>query len=92
MVTSIILANVKRDAINETAQELLKVPGVAEVYSIAGEWDLAIIARTPGNDEMADLVTNHLLRLEGITKTTTLIGFRAYSNYDLDRLFSIGLD
>lgn len=92
MVNAIILANVKRDAINETAQELLKVKGVAEVYSIAGEWDLAVIIRVKDNDGLADVVTNHLLRITAIEKTTTLLGFRAYSNYDLDRMFSIGLE
>lgn len=92
MVTAIILANVKRNAINETAQALLKVPGVAEVYSIAGEWDLAIIVRVKENDQLAEMVTNHLLKLEGIEKTTTLLGFKAYSNYDLDRMFSIGME
>jgi DNA-binding Lrp family transcriptional regulator len=92
MVTAIILANVKRDAINDTAQALLQLPGVAEVYSIAGEWDLAIVVRVKENEAMADLVTSHLLKLDGIIKTTTLLAFRAYSNYDLDRMFSIGLD
>ncbi|MFP4500401.1 MAG: Lrp/AsnC family transcriptional regulator [Candidatus Hydrogenedentota bacterium] len=92
MVTAIILAHVKRSAINETAQALLEIEGVAEVYSIAGEWDLAIIVRAKDNDQLADIVTNHLLKLDGIEKTTTLIGFRAYSNYDLDRMFSLGFE
>ncbi len=92
MVTAIILANVKRASINETAQALLELPGVAEVYSIAGEWDLAIIVRVKENEQLSDLVTSHLRKLEGIEKTTTLIGFRAYSNYDLDRMFSIGFE
>jgi len=92
MVTAIILANVKRNAINETAQALLAVPGVAEVYSIAGEWDLAIIVRVKENEQLAELVTDHLLKLEGIEKTTTLLGFKTYSHYDLDRMFSIGME
>ncbi len=92
MVTAIILANVKRNAINDTAQALLAVPGVAEVYSIAGEWDLAIIVRVKENEQLAELVTDHLLKLEGIEKTTTLLGFKTYSNYDLDRMFSIGME
>jgi hypothetical protein len=33
-----------------------------------------------------------MLKLDGIEKTTTLIGFKAYSNYDLERMFSIGID
>lgn len=90
MVTAIVLAQVKRDAIDATAQALLLINGVSEVYSIAGDWDLAIILRVPENDQLADVVTNHLRKLDAISKTTTLIGFRAYSNHDLDRMFCQG--
>ncbi|MCX5771085.1 MAG: Lrp/AsnC ligand binding domain-containing protein [Candidatus Hydrogenedentes bacterium] len=58
----------------------------------AGEWDLAIMMRVKNNEKLADLITDKMLKLEGIEKTTTLIGFKAYSNYDLERMFSIGLD
>ncbi len=92
MVTAIVLANVKRDAVNETAQALLALPGVSEVYSVAGEWDLACIIRVATNEQLAALVTDEMLKLDGIARTTTLIGFKAYSNYDLDRMFSIGLE
>ncbi len=90
MVTAIILAQVKRSAINETAQALLALDGVTEVYSVAGEWDLVVMVRAKDNDQLADIVTGHMLKLDEIVKTTTLIGFRAYSNYDLDRMFDIG--
>lgn len=92
MVTALILMNVRRDAINETAQALLELKGVAEVYSIAGEWDLAAMVRVRQNEDLADLVTGKLLKLDGIQKSTTLIAFRAYSNYDLERMFSIGFE
>jgi len=92
MVTAIVLAEVKRNAIDETAQVLLTLDGVAEVYSVAGEWDLVIMVRAKDNDVLANVVTKHMLKLDGIVKTTTLIGFRAYSNYDLDRMFSIGFE
>ena len=90
MVHAFVLASVKRDQINETAPELLKIDGVAEVYSIAGDWDLIIIIRARENDQLAAIVTEHMLKLDGLVNTTTLIGFRAYSNYDLERMFSIG--
>jgi DNA-binding Lrp family transcriptional regulator len=90
MVHAFVLASVKRDQINEAAQELLKIDGVAEVYSIAGDWDLIIIIRARENDQLAAIVTEHMLKLDSLVSTTTLIGFRAYSNYDLDRMFSIG--
>jgi len=92
MVNAIVLTQVRRDAINETAQALLGLDGVAEVYSVAGEWDLVIMVRAKDNDQLADLVTEHLLKLDGIVKTTTLMAFRAYSNYDLERMFSIGFE
>jgi len=92
MVTAIVLVNVRRDAVNETAQALMQIDGVAEVYSIAGQWDLAAIIRASSNDQLAEIVTDHMLKLEEITKTTTLIAFRAYSKYDLERMFSIGLE
>jgi DNA-binding Lrp family transcriptional regulator len=92
MVTAFVLANVKRTAINETAQNLLKLDGVSEVYSVAGDWDLVITIRVRDNERLSELITSHLLKLDDIIRTTTLIGFRAYSNYDLDRMFSIGAD
>lgn len=91
MVTAIVLVNTERSAINETAQALLGMSGVSEVYSVAGEWDLVVMVRAKSNEELADLITNHMLGLEGIVNTHTLVAFQAYSNYDLDRMFSIGL-
>lgn len=91
MVTAIVLANVKRGAIDETAQALLELKGVSEVYSVAGAWDIAVIVRVPRNEDLADIVTHGMLGIEGILKTETLIGFQAYSNYDLDRMFTLGL-
>lgn len=91
MVTAIVLANVKRDAIADTAQALLAIDGVTEVYSVAGEWDLVAMVRTKDNEQLANVVTEHMLALDSIVKTTTLIGFRAYSNHDLDRMFGLGM-
>jgi len=91
MVTAIVLVNAHRDTINETAQALTQLDGVTEVYSVAGDWDMVVIIRTASNEQLAEIVTNHMLKLEGITKTKTLIAFRAYSDYDLERMFSIGL-
>ena len=39
---------------------------------------------------MADLVTSHMLKLKGITRSETLIAFRVWSRHDLDRLFAVG--
>jgi len=90
MVTAIVLIHADRKMINETAQELVKMDGISEVYSVAGQWDLAALIRVKDNELLAETITNHMLRLSGILKTETLIAFRAYSRHDLERLFSIG--
>ena len=41
---------------------------------------------------MATLVTNSLMGVEGIQDTETLIAFRVYSRYDLERIFSLGME
>lgn len=92
MVTAFVLINARRDMVNETAQELVELEGVAEVYSVAGPHDLVAVIRVDNNEALADLVTGSMLKLEGIEKTTTLIAFRTYSQFDLERMFSIGLE
>lgn len=92
MVHAIVLLEAERHRINDLAQELLGLPGVAEVYSVAGPWDLVAMVRVPSNDEVADLVTGRLLQLEGVRRSETLIAFRTYSRHDLERMFGVGLD
>ena len=91
-MTSIILIEVERTKINEVAAELAAMKGVSEVYSVSGKYDLVAIARVSGNEELSDLVTNHLLKISSILKTETMLAFRAFSKYDLETMFSIGLE
>jgi len=91
MVTAFILVNVQRERIAAASQEILKLDGIAEVYSIAGPYDLVAVARVRENEQLAKLVTEDLIRIGGITKTTTLIAFRQYSRYDLERMFGLGM-
>lgn len=90
MVTAIVLLTVERSKINEVANRLADMDGITEVYSVAGEYDLVAVIRVKENEQLADLVTNRMLKLEGITKSETLIAFRVYSRHDLESMFSIG--
>ncbi len=92
MVTAFVLVNAKRDMIEETAEALNELKGVAEVYSVAGQFDLVAVIRVKTNEELAALVTGHMLKLEGIERTRTLIAFHTYSKYDLEHMFSIGME
>ena len=91
MVTAIVLLQVERESINAVAEALSAIDGVAEVYSVSGPHDLVAMLRVKDNDDLADLVTNKMLKVKGIIRTETLIAFRAYSRHDLDAMFSLGL-
>ena len=92
MVSAVILLVTEKSKINEVAQQLSGLPGITEVYSVAGQYDLVAIARVKSNDEVAEAVTSHMLKIDGIVRTETLIAFRVHSRYDLDRMFSVGME
>ncbi len=92
MVSAIVLIECQKGQINQTAEALADVPGISEVYSVAGRVDLAAIIRVPNNDQLAEVVTSQLLKFPGITRTETLIAFRVFSRHDLEQMFSIGGD
>lgn len=92
MVTAVVLAQADIRRIPETAQEMLDVPEVAEVYSVAGEFDLVAMVRVREYEQMAEVVTERLARIPGVTRTVTLMAFRCYSRKDLERLWGLGME
>lgn len=92
MVTAFILISAERERIAGAAQEILELDGIAEVYSVAGPYDLVAVARVRENEGLAKLVTEDLIGVQGLMDTQTLIAFRQYSKHDLERLFSLGMD
>ena len=90
MVTAFVLINARRDKIHDASQKILDIDGVAEVYSVAGQWDLVAVARVRENEQLAKLVTEDMIGVEGIVDTTTLIAFRQYSEHDLEAMFGLG--
>jgi len=90
LVTSIVLINCERARINDVSQKLLTFDGVTEVFSVAGQYDLVAILRVRSNEQIAELVTEKVLGVGGISRTETLIAFKVFSKYDLENMFSIG--
>jgi DNA-binding Lrp family transcriptional regulator len=89
MITSIILLNVARTRINEIAEQLAEMREVSEVYSVTGNYDLVAIVRVEQNDDLARLVTEQLVGIDGIEKTDTMLAFKAYSRHDLEAMFAL---
>src|SRR5690606_14031563 len=92
MISSVVLLNVEHGRINEVAERLAELEGISEVYSVAGRYDLVAIVRVAQTEELADLVTEQMLHIKGITNSETLIAFRVFSRHDLESMFSIGLE
>lgn len=92
MITAIVLIQAGKGSVPDLAQALLEIPEVAEVYSVAGDYDLVAILRVQEYDAMAEVVPGRLQRLDGIVRTQTLMAFQMYSRHDLERLFSVGYE
>lgn len=91
MVTALVLLTVSREKVNAVAETLAGMDGITEVYSVAGRFDLAVVIRARDNEQLAEIVTNHMLKVEGILTSETLVAFRVHSRHDLESMFSIGL-
>ena len=90
VLTAFVLINAAPDRIAELGPEIAEVDGVAEVYSVTG--DLVAIVRVRRHDDLAEVVTRHIAALDGITHTTTMIAFQAYSQHDLDSMWGLDID
>jgi DNA-binding Lrp family transcriptional regulator len=92
MISALVLMNVQRNMVNATAQALLEIPGVAEVYSVTGEYDLVAILRLARHEDLAEVVTERMTGIDGILQTRTMIAFKAYSREDLEQAWDIGVE
>src|SRR5207245_10380494 len=92
MLTAVILVKSARDALTDLGPRLADVHGVAEVYTVTGEWDFAAIVRVREHDELADVVTRRLTKLGGIDGTQTMVAFQQFSAHDLESMFGLGLE
>ena len=92
MVSAVVLINVQRGQVNETAQSLLEIEGVSEVYSVTGEYDLVALLRLHRYEDLAGVVTTRMVQLPAITRTNTLMAFQCYSREDLQQAWDIGVE
>ena len=91
MVTAIVMITAEVDQIPEVAEVIAQLPGVSEVYSTTGDFDLVAIVRVRAHEELAEVIPGGLNKVPGVISTQTHIAFRAYSRHDLEATFSVGL-
>jgi len=87
---AIVLVKADRTALSTLGGDLADIEGVAEAYSVTGEWDFVAILRLREHDQLSDVVTGKISQLAGVTGTYTMVAFEVYSRHDLEALFSVG--
>jgi DNA-binding Lrp family transcriptional regulator len=87
---AIVLIQADRSVLSTLGGELADIDGVAEAYSVTGEWDFVAILRLREQEQLAQVVTAKLSQLHGVVRTHTMVAFEAYSRHDLEALFSVG--
>ena len=89
MPAAVLLLTVEGKETARIAEAIAALPGVTEVYSVAGNYDLVAIIRVSANEALADLVTGQIRSIPGILTSQTLIAFRAYSAREVNEFFDM---
>jgi DNA-binding Lrp family transcriptional regulator len=90
MTHAVVLIEAERDALPKLGELLAGMDGVAEAYSVTGEWDFVAIVRVAHHEQLRTVVTGQIGQLPGVVRTRTLVALAAFSRHDLERMFSIG--
>lgn len=78
MPTAIILLKIDPKKITGTAEKLLDIRAVTDVYSISGRFDLLLIIKCDSIEMIESVITDHLLKTDGIIESETMFAFRSY--------------
>jgi DNA-binding Lrp family transcriptional regulator len=90
MIHAVVLIKAERQVLGTLGGELADIEGVAEAYSVTGEWDFVAILRLREHDQLAQVVTGRIAALTGVQRTQTMVAFEVYSRHDLEAMFSVG--
>ena len=92
MFTAFVMIQAERRRLQEVARSLAEIPGVEEVYSVTGDWDVIAVLRLKDYNDLAEVVTGKMVEVPGIVRTNTHLAFRAFPQSLLERSFSVGLE
>jgi DNA-binding Lrp family transcriptional regulator len=92
MFTAFVMIQAERRRLQDVARHLAEIPGVDEVYSVTGEWDIVAVLRLKDYNALAEIVTGKMVEVPGIVRTNTHLAFRAFPQSLLERSFSVGLE
>ena len=90
MTHAVILISAEREALPVLGSRLAEVEGVAEAYSVTGEWDFVAVIRVVGAGAAGGRGHEQARAAARVLDTYTMVAFEVFSQHDLDAMFSIG--
>ncbi len=78
MPTAIVLLKTDRKRVTGIAETLLEIPDVSEVYSVSGRHDLLVVIKCQDLDRIESVITDQVIKTEGILDSETMFAFRSY--------------
>ncbi len=85
MINAFVLIKARPDAIAELGPKLAGIDGVREAHSVAGsETDIVVVVTVADHSAIADVVTDRIVKVDGVIDTQTMIAFRSFSDAQLD--------
>ena len=88
MTHAIVLVKATHEALPTLGETLADLVGVAEAYSVTGEWDFVAIVRVPRRGPRGRGGGGP--DASGMERTQTMVAFEVFSQHDLEAMFSIG--
>ncbi len=89
MPTAIVMLKTDRKRVTGIAEKLLDLPDVSEVYSVSGRFDLLVMIKCEQLDKIEGVITDQLLKTDGILESETLFAFRSYDKREGGNAISV---
>jgi len=88
MITSIVMIKCETGQVKSVAEKLVEIEGVAEVYSVTGDWDIITVIRVKEFDSLSTVVSEQIASTQGISRTITNLAFRCYSKHGMEKVWA----
>lgn len=89
-ISATILINVERGSSNQVAQAILDLDGVEKVFSVAGRFDLVVLVKAKGMEELSNISNKYFDGISKIRSVETLISMKIFSDKDLEENWNVG--
>jgi DNA-binding Lrp family transcriptional regulator len=89
MPTAIVMLKTDRKRVTRIAEHLLELRDVSEVYSVSGRFDILVVIRCDSIDKIEGVITDELLRTDGIIESETMFAFRSYDKREGGRAIDV---